>query len=405
MKLLKNIKIITSIFVLVHLVSCNKTNWRENYKERSKDPFGLYIVYNEAEEVFNNEKVTYLNENIYDYLFHNYPDPVADHASYVCIKNSTTKLTESGIEDLLAFVYNGNDAFLSLNFFNGILKEKLAFETVYSFNQNTLSNSYLKTLKGTFYLENSTFKDDSYSFDRNIKPTYFSDFDKNTTIVLGTAEIGGEMKPNFIKVYHGKGAIYLHSNPVVFTNYFLLKDKEDYITNVFSYLPDSEILWDPQIKSSRFEPKEEEDRSSIFKFFLQHKTLTWFLFVSLFGLLLFMVFNARRKQRVIPIIKPLENTTVAFTQTIASLYLKEQDHKNIVDKKIQFFLEKVRAKYLIDTNTLNVKFIEKLAAKSGNDLQKTKYLIHTIIDLNKKAICSEEQLIVLHRMIDNFFNK
>jgi hypothetical protein len=102
---------------------------------------------------------------------------------------------------------------------------------------------------------------------------------------------------------------------------------------------------------------------------------------------------------------PLENTTVAFTQTISSLYLKEEDHKNLVDKKIAFFLEQVRTKYLLNTNNLNKDFIQHLAAKSDNKIQNTKYLINTIITLHKKSECSEEELLGLHKMIENFFKK
>jgi hypothetical protein len=54
---------------------------------------------------------------------------------------------------------------------------------------------------------------------------------------------------------------------------------------------------------------------------------------------------------------------------------------------------------------LNANFIEKLAAKSGNEIQKTKYLINTILTLNKKTACSEEELIVLNKMIENFLKK
>jgi hypothetical protein len=165
------------------------------------------------------------------------------------------------------------------------------------------------------------------------------------------------------------------------------------------------VYWDSQTKKSKYANESDKDNDSIFNFFLQHKTLTWFLFVSSAGLLLFMLFNARRKQRAIPIIKPLENTTVAFTQTISSLYLKEQDHKNLADKKIAFFLEKVRTKYLLDTSILNKDFIEHLAAKSGNKIENTNYLINTIITLHKRSECSQEELLVLHKMIENFFNK
>ena len=390
------------LFVLLLLMSCNKTNWEENFSEKKKSPFGTYIVYNEAKELFNNNEIHYLKENIYDFLLFNFDEDSTVIKNYITIKHSAYKITEDGIEQLLSFANKGNNVFLSLNYFNDGLKEKLAF-TTNNLDKSENSIKALKRLKGELYLENKYFKNQPYHFDRNSRRHYFLTFNEKNTIVLGTAMIDGEKVPNFIKIYHGKGAIYLHTNPVVFTNYYLLKEDKIYAESLFSYLPNEKTYWDPQIKSSKYSDKKDNNQPSVFKFFLQHKTLTWFLFVSLFGVLLFMLFNARRKQRAIPVIEPLQNSTVAFTQTIANLYLKEEDHKNLVDKKITFFLEKVRTKYLIDTSNLNTHFIAKLAAKSGNDIQKTKYLINTIITLNKKLECSEEELIVLHKMIENFF--
>ena len=152
--------------------------------------------------------------------------------------------------------------------------------------------------------------------------------------------------------------------------------------------------------------------ASVVKIFCRVKIITtkrnemnFFNRIKYFPVLLFMLFNAKRKQRAIPVIKSLDNTTVAFTQTIASLYLKENDHKNLVDKKIAYFLEKIRTKFLLDTNNLNKDFIEILAAKSGNEISNTKYLINTIITLNKRSECTKEELLVLHKMIDNFLKK
>lgn len=389
---------------LLLIVSCKKTNWNETYREKDKNPFGTYIVYNETDEFFKNEKVVYLKDHFYDYLYKNYEITKEGFGNYICIKNNANKLTKDGVESLLSFVSDGNYAFISLNYFSSILKEKLEI-TTNNLDKNAFSITNLKALKGEFYLNNESFNNQSFKFDRNIQRHYFIQYNKEKTIVLGTSKIDGEKVPNFIKIYHGKGALYLHTNPVVFTNYYMLKDKENYAKNLFSYLPSSTIFWDTHIKHSKYAKKTTKDKKSVFKFFLQHKTLTWFLFVSLSGLLLFMLFNARRKQRPVPIINPLKNTTVAFTQTISSLYLKEQNHKNLVDKKIVFFLEKIRTQYLLNTNNLNANFIEKLAAKSGNELRNTKYLINTIITLNKKTECSQEELIVLHKMIDNFFKK
>lgn len=405
MRYLQNIsKYIIFILFTVFLISCKKTNWNETYREKEKNPFGTYIVYNEAENLFKPKEVVYLKDNIYDYLFKNYDLEKADFGNYICIKNHANKLTKDGIDDLLTFVANGNHAFIALNYFSDDLKEKLEI-TTNNLDKFSTPKSKLKTLKGEFYLNNKSFDNQKFTFDRNIRRHYFVKYNKQKSLVLGTTKIGGEKLPNFLKIYHGKGAVYVHTNPVVFTNYYLLKNKQQYAAHLLSYLPTSTLLWDPQIRNSKFSKNTAKDDNSVFKFFLQHQTLTWFLFVSLAGVLLFMLFNARRKQRAIPIIHPLENTTVAFTQTISSMYLKEQDHKNLVDKKITFFLEKIRTKYLLDTNNLNKDFITNLAAKSGNEIKKTNYLINTIITLHKKHECTQEELLVLHKMIDNFLKK
>ncbi|QVY66369.1 DUF4350 domain-containing protein [Polaribacter sp. Q13] len=399
---LQHIKKYAPLLLLLAFISCNKTDWNENFKEKEKSPFGNYIAYHEVENLFKDQEVTLLKENIYDYLEFNADFDSLKKHNYVCIKHSGYKYTNNGTTALLDFVSKGNNVFLAFNSFKDTLKSSLKF-TTNNLDDKVFSVKDLKKLKGTFELNNNNFSKTSFSFDRNIRRNYFLQYDENTTSVLGTFEVDGEKVPNFIKIHHGKGAFYLHIQPIAFTNYYLLNNNEEYMANVFSYLPNADVIWDTHIKSSKHADKK-EDNSNVFKFFLEHPTLTWFLFVSLMGLLLFMLFNARRKQRAIPIIEPLKNSTVEFTQTIANLYLKEQDHKNLVDKKIAYFLEKVRSKYLLDTSNLNTDFIEKLAAKSGNDLQRTKYLVNSIITLNKKTECLEEELVVLHKMIENFLN-
>jgi hypothetical protein len=399
---LQYLKKYAPLLLLFALISCNKTDWKENFKEKKKTPFGTYIIYNEAKELFKDNHVTLLKQNIYDHLLFNSVIDSTELQNYICIKHSGYKLTNNGVTELLDFVSRGNNVFLAFNHFKDTLQSSLKF-TTNNLDKKVHSIKALKRLKGTFELNNKQFSKTTFSFDRNIRRNYFLEYNENSTSVLGTMEIDGEKVPNFIKIHHGKGAFYLHTQPIAFTNYNLLNDNEAYAANVLSYLPNNAIIWDPHIKSSKYSDAKEDD-NNVFKFFLEHQTLTWFLLVSLIGLLLFMLFNARRKQRPIPIIEPLKNSTVAFTQTIANLYLKEQDHKNLVDKKITYFLEKVRAKFLLDTSNLNADFIEKLAAKSGNELQRTKYLVNTIITLNKRSECSEEELVVLHKMIENFLN-
>ncbi len=379
------------------LTGC-KTDWSENFSEKKKSPFGTYILHNEVSELFDDREVTSLKKNIHDYLNTEGIDSI-NTKNYILIKKGAYNLTDKGTDKLLNFVAKGNHVFLGLHYFKDTLKASLGFGV-----KQIYPKEELKYLKGTLALNNKEFEKTTYNFNRNIRKNYFLSYNKNTTTVLGTVKVKDSLFPNFIKINYGKGAFLLHSNPIAFTNYYLLNKKESYTANVFSYLPNKPILWDLHIKKSKF-GKPPKDNRSVFKFFLAHKPLKWFLFVTLTGIILFMLFNAKRKQNPIPIKVAEKNTTVAFAQTIANLYLEEEDHKNLVDKRISFFLEKIRSNYLLDTSNLNALFIEKLAAKSGNDIQRTKYLIHSIISLKNRTECSEEELIVLYKMTKNFLNK
>ena len=388
---------------MMTFVQCKKTNWYENYRENDKSPFGTYIIYNEADKLFNNNEVIYLKENIFDYLAENYVDIEENYANYICIKSSADKLHGIGLKDLLDFVYNGNDAFLALNYFSDELKEILEFETQNS-DKTIFAPVNLKKLKGELYLENNDFDKQNFSYDRNLRKNFFESYNDEKTIVLGTQKILNVDEPVFIKIYHGKGAVYLHTQPIVFSNYNLLNNNYKYAENALSYLPNKKTLWDPQVMEGDFASNNSsESRESVFKFFLQNPSLKWSLYIFFFGLLLFMLFNARRKQRPIPIIPELKNSTVEFTHTIANLYLRENDHKGLVDKKIQYFLERVRRKYFINTNNLNGSFVKSLALKSGKSKTATNYLINTIISLNKKYECTQDELYRLNTLIDNFF--
>jgi hypothetical protein len=109
----------------------------------------------------------------------------------------------------------------------------------------------------------------------------------------------------------------------------LLKDNHhQYTEKIVSYIPKGQITW--LIKGQTGESISQ----SPLRFILNQPALKYAWFLFLIGMVFFMIFNAKRKQRVVPIIKPLTNTTVDFTKTIGNLYFQEGDHQNIIDKKI-----------------------------------------------------------------------
>ncbi len=203
---------------------------------------------------------------------------------------------------------------------------------------------------------------------------------------------------NFIELKVGEGAIYYHLNPIAFTNYYLLQEgKEQYVSEVFSYLNDGPVYFDDYSKSGR------RVVSSPMRFILTNAALKWSWYITLGAILLYFIFKAKREQRAIPLVKPLENSTVEFTKTIGNLYFQSDDVSGIIHKKISFFQQKLRSKYFVNTENMDEVFIKRLAVKSGVSQDQTKELIEYINYLRKKPVHSDYELKQLNKRIEAFF--
>ncbi|MBO6630391.1 MAG: hypothetical protein JJ936_02300 [Psychroserpens sp.] len=164
-----------------------------------------------------------------------------------------------------------------------------------------------------------------------------------------------------------------------------------------SYLSDDTIYFDSRNKIGS------ELGSSPLRYIRSQPPLRWAWNIVLLTTLLFMIFNAKRKQRVVNVIDPVKNTTVDFTKTIGNLYYETKDHDNLIDKKITYFLEYIRRVYYLDTQLLDDKFVKNLSLKSGKDQEDVKKLITQIVYLRAKRNCSEANLLQLNKAIEAFY--
>ena len=193
----------------------------------------------------------------------------------------------------------------------------------------------------------------------------------------------------------------MHLQPVVFTNYHLLKSKRHskYTEAILSYLPDARILY-----KSKNKVGDDLSRSKL-RFILSNPALKYGWYLGLVSLLLFLIFNAKRKQRIIQTITPLENSTVAFTKTIGNLYFETKDYTNLIHKKITYFLEYIRRTFYLDTQILDDKFVKNLASKASKNHKDIKTLVDQIAHFRAKAIHTEQDLLDLITLIEDFYTQ
>jgi hypothetical protein len=137
------------------------------------------------------------------------------------------------------------------------------------------------------------------------------------------------------------------------------------------------------------------------RFILNNPPLRYAWYLLLLGLLIFVLFNAKRKQRIVPVIEPLKNTSLDFIRSIGNLYLQEGDFHEMMAKKAQYFLNRIRMDLLIDTQHLDEQFINKLHLKTGKNIE----LIKEAVALVKKgqdpyASVMKEDLIKMNQLLD-----
>jgi len=236
-----------------------------------------------------------------------------------------------------------------------------------------------------------------YSYFRGNFENYFSEYDTTLVQVLGKNKSGNV---NYLRIKYGKGNFFLNTVPLAFTNYHLLNsNNNEYVYKALSHLPVQKTFWDDYYKDGN------KYTASTLQYIMFQQSLKWAYFIILVSVVLFIFFYGRRKQRIIPVIPPLTNTTVEFVETVGNLYYQQKDYKNIAEKKISFFLDFIRNKYFVKTSSIDEETIQKIADKSSLSTEKIKSILREIEKINHSQKITEEDLVNINHQIENFYER
>jgi hypothetical protein len=215
---------------------------------------------------------------------------------------------------------------------------------------------------------------------------------------------------NFLSLPFGKGKLFIHSMPILFTNVEIIEPQgKIHIEKVLSNLPTGKVYWDKvnqtDIATAQRldeEVEEKQGRNNILKYVVGHPSLASAWYLILGGTVLFFVFGAKRRQRIIPVISSKNNTSLVYIQSLGRLYFQRQNHRQLAIMKYKFFLSFVRSKYGIKTTKIDDSFINGLNEKSGI----SKQLIGQLINDAQYAVeqpIDEYFLVNLHNNMQYFY--
>lgn len=414
--------VLVLLFFLTRSSSEPNYSWKEHYKPESKDPYGTYLVRNLLESYFPDQGFEVVRDSLNECL---------DSGSYVYIGDRFW-LDSVALSQLLNFVDKGNQVFIACTYLPQNLMDTLSSMACGRAVEDSLAEDdydEVPFFDGNLYhvsdsvvianFQHPSLADEKgYEFRRLfLKQSLLYEwafvpeevFCEGQTTLTSLGQINGE-HTNFMSVAFGKGQFLLHTTPIAFTNLHLLKKKGlDYASKSFSHLKKGKIYWDerPYNPFANYAggggdsgPKE-----SPLKYILSQPALAWAWYILLGMAVTYLIFRAKRRQRVIPVLEKNTNTSLEFIGTIGRLFFLQNNHRQLAAQKMRLFLIFVREHYRMPTKDLNEQFAKSLAIRSNVSEDLITKIIYINYNIERSGTITEELLVDFHRMMEKFYRE
>lgn len=175
----------------------------------------------------------------------------------------------------------------------------------------------------------------------------------------------------------GDGELILVSAPLLLTNYMMLSgDGHLFIARLMDRLKHL-----PVIRTESYMSGTAQTEQTPLYVLLKEPPLRWAVYLTMLTILLFCIFTARRRQRVIPVIRQLQNGNLEFARLIGSLYWQQHDNAGLLAKKLAYTAEELRRQTGIDITVpggLPAGPLYQLSALTGRNPEELRLLLKNI---------------------------
>ncbi|MGV3527559.1 MAG: DUF4350 domain-containing protein [Flavisolibacter sp.] len=361
---------------------------RITLKQKDKVPYGMSAAYHLLGELYPNASI----------LTSSYPQWMhsADTNAAIILVADRFSADEDEMLSLLSYLAKGNTVLLAARSFSADAKKYLGFTQSPVFPQQLQSSGLSVRLKKPYFNDDSIYSYPGFSFTQSL-----TGFDDSLAVVLGSDADG---RPNFFQFRKGKGSLFVHLSPLVFSNYFVLhKNNSQYFESVLSVLKNPQrIQWNETYLQPP--PAKEKDKGWL-SGLLKYESFRWSFGLALLALLLFVLLGMRRQQRMAPVHQKPVNDSFEFIKTLGRLYYEKGDHLDLAKKMSVYFTEHVRSRYKISLSSADEGFVKVLHLKSGYPEAKLQPLINFIRALPQRQKITEAELVTFYQQLALFYQK
>ncbi|MEM1328269.1 MAG: DUF4350 domain-containing protein [Bacteroidota bacterium] len=390
--------------------------YAENREEEEKDPYGVYVLAELLRDYFPGEDFVELTESL---------DSIntTDVGSNYVFVGRTPYMRDEESDALLDFIANGNNAFIAAQYLPYALADSIWLQqceidtaTYYGylqFNWDTLiyANFEHPDLRLADPVPFQFLQKDSITWERDWA---YLELDQLCDTVQQQLESLAYMNDDLIcfsRTAYGDGYFYWYSLPSTLTNINLIEQKGiDFAARLFSHLEAGTIYWDIQRKDPMNAYSQQDQYYNDRRLSADHPlryvlsqpplAMAWYLLLG--ASLLFLIFRAKRRQRIIPVVAAKRNTSLAFVRNIGRMYFLQQNHRQLAIQQMQLFLNELREEYAIPITTLDETTVQRLAQKSGGDAEILTRIQTIYAAIEKAAQISDDRLIVFYQLLERF---
>jgi uncharacterized protein DUF4350 len=388
------------VFWLVFSTQRNKhvLDERISFNKRDKIPYGMYVAYHSLSHIFPGASV----------IVNKKKPTLWDSVSVLSDKQALIIISprfmpdETELHRLLDFVKAGNTVFIS--------SHTLSYDAQNFFNCDDYATDL--SLFGmdaggdtlSVRLLSPPFPDRrKYDYPGRQYDGYFGKYNKDISYELGSKN---DTDINFIQLKAGQGSIYLHLAPLTFSNYFLLHGQNiNYYNKMLSLIPKDtkRVVWDEYFLNKRVSLGNNGDSKGPLSALMSQRSFRAALLLLMALLILYILQEMRRKQRIIPVMAKPRNDSLEFVKTIGRLYHEKRDNKNLSKKMAAYFLEHIRNRYKLSTHQLDEEFIESLVRKTAQPESDVREIISFIANIDEADEIGDGQLADFHKKLEEFY--
>ena len=387
---------VVGLYTFYELQQPESLDWDETFHFRDDIPFGTKVTHDLLQDIVGGEEAGHAFRSMYELVGNR------DFSDNMLMLSTVSGINKADTEALLSYVEKGNTVLIGAENFEGYLPDSLGFTM--AFDEQLVSTN-ISDVRSALAGESITkvrftgqgFPSKTFTFPSVVASTFLTDLDDAHFEVLAENAEGRAVLVRYRGLEGGN--LYLSSMPLALTNYFVLDNETSpFAAALLSLFPREQSL----LHNEYYQLGRMESASSI-RFLLRHRSLKWAYFLLIGSLALFILFEMKRRQRIIPIIAPLKNTTLEFVSTLGRLHFRQSNHANLAKKRVLYWLDFVRNHYNISTSQIDETFIIELANKSGKEKAMIELIALTVSKVQDGASMGEQELLTFEKLLNKFY--